>query len=273
MTLPTPDASSDRAQPKESADPGSSPHDAGPEPSDVALLQAHAQGDPTAFEELVRRHQRRLWAVALRTMRNREDAADALQDAFISVHRNAGSFRGDAQVGTWLYRVVVNACLDRLRRAKARPAVPLPEYDLSTGHDEHARTETQVMLYGALAQLPEHQRAAIVLVDLHELSVLEAAHVLGIAEGTVKSRCSRGRAALAELLREPGDGGPRSTASTSGAPAPLAGPPTSPPSPGTASRNRTTPGRDSRLPRFRGNRGRIWGVRSFGTRLSPGETT
>ncbi len=172
------------------------------EVSDADLLAAHVAGDPYAFEAIVRRHQARLWAVALRTMRNREEAADALQDAFVSAYRNAARFRGDAQVGTWLYRVVVNACLDRLRRAKARPTVPLPDYDLSTRVDHHAQTEARLVLAEALEKLPEHQRAAIVLVDLHELSVLEAADALGVAEGTVKSRCSRGRAMLAEILRE-----------------------------------------------------------------------
>lgn len=172
------------------------------DPDDAALLAAHVGGDPEAFAELVRRHQARLWAVALRTMRNREDAADALQDAFVSAYRNAGSFRGEAQVGTWLYRVTVNACLDRIRRAKARPAVPLPDYDLASGVDQHARTEARIVLGAALSQLPEHQRAAVVLVDLHELSVGEAAEVLGVAEGTIKSRCSRGRAMLATILRE-----------------------------------------------------------------------
>jgi RNA polymerase sigma-70 factor (ECF subfamily) len=164
-------------------------------------MAAHVAGDPDAFTELVRRHQGRLWAVALRTMRDREEASDALQDALISAFRNAGSYRGDAAVGTWLYRVVVNACLDRMRRRKARPAVPLPDYDLASKGDEHAATEARLMLSEALAQLPEHQRAAIVLVDLQELSVLEAAQVLGVAEGTVKSRCSRGRATLAQILR------------------------------------------------------------------------
>lgn len=168
--------------------------------SDRELMAAHVAGDPHAFTELVRRHQHKLWAVAMRTLRDREDAADALQDALISAYRNAGSYRGDAAVSTWLYRVVVNACLDRLRRAKARPAVPLPDYDLAHRGDDHAATEARLDLQQALAQLPEHQRAAIILVDLHELSVSEAAQALGVAEGTVKSRCSRGRAMLAQIL-------------------------------------------------------------------------
>ena len=75
----------------------------------------HVDGDPDAFAELVARHQDRMWAIALRIMRNNEDAADALQDAYIAAFRRAASFRGDAQVTSWLHRVVVNACLDRLR--------------------------------------------------------------------------------------------------------------------------------------------------------------
>lgn len=169
---------------------------------DHALLAAHVAGDGEAFGVLVQRHRSRLWAVAVRTLRDPEDAADALQDALVSAYRGAGSFRGDSAVTTWLHRVVVNACLDRLRRAKTRPTVPLPEHhDPVAPRDEHAGTEARLDVLGALARLPETHRAAIVLVDLQELSVAEAAKVLGVAEGTVKSRCSRGRAMLAQILR------------------------------------------------------------------------
>jgi RNA polymerase sigma-70 factor (ECF subfamily) len=99
----------------------------GPESSDRDLLDAHLAGDPDAFGVLFTRHRDRLWAVALRTTGNPEDAADALQDAMISAFRRAGSFRGDAAVTTWLHRIVVNACLDRLRRRKVRAADPLPD--------------------------------------------------------------------------------------------------------------------------------------------------
>ncbi len=174
-------------------------------------MASHVAGNPDAFAELVRRHQSRLWAVAVRTVRDREEAADALQDAMVSAYRNAASYRGDAAVTTWLHRVVVNACLDRLRRLKARPTVPLPEDDhqpdRAGARDEHAGTEARLDVGAALLRLPEQQRLAIVLVDLHDLSVAEAAQVLGVAEGTVKSRCSRGRTTLAGLLRpasEPG---------------------------------------------------------------------
>lgn len=172
------------------------------EVDDRALVQAHVQGDPSAFAELVRRHRDRMWFVALRTLRNREDASDAVQEALISAYRNAASYRGEAAVSTWLHRVVVNACLDRLRRERARPRVPLGDYDLASNHDDHALLELQVDLHAALARLPEPQRAAIVMVDLLEMSVAEAAAELGIAEGTVKSRCSRGRTELARLMRE-----------------------------------------------------------------------
>jgi RNA polymerase sigma-70 factor (ECF subfamily) len=169
--------------------------------TDRELIAAHLDGDPAAFTELVRRHRDRLWAVALRTLGDREEAADALQDALISAFRNAGSYRGDAAVTTWLHRVVVNACLDRLRRRKARPAEALGERDVVERVDEHRRTDARIDVHAALARLPESQRAAIVLVDLQDYSVAEAAEILGVAQGTVKSRCSRARTALARQLR------------------------------------------------------------------------
>ncbi len=92
--------------------------------SDAQLMAAHQAGDAEAFGELFRRHRDRMWAVALRTSGNPEDAADALQDAMVSAFRRADAFRGDSAVSTWLHRIVVNACLDRMRRAKVRAAQP-----------------------------------------------------------------------------------------------------------------------------------------------------
>ncbi len=183
-----------------------------PEVDDRALMRAHIDGDPAAFTELVRRHRDRLWAIAMRTMGDREEASDALQDALISAFRNAGSYRGEAAVTTWLHRVVVNACLDRMRRRKARPSVPLGDTEVSSPRDDQSAVEARLMVHAALAQIPEPQRLAIVLVDLQELSVAEAAAVLGVAEGTIKSRCSRGRTELARLLR----GGQPAVAGTTG---------------------------------------------------------
>ncbi|WP_446666558.1 RNA polymerase sigma factor SigM [Flexivirga sp. B27] len=175
------------------------------ETSDRELLAAHCAGDPDAFGELFRRHKDRMWAVALRTTRDPEVAADAVQDGFISAFRRADSFRGDAQVTTWLHRIIVNACLDRLRRIK--PTSELPEYDLADRHDAHSSTVVRLDVQEALGQIPEGQRLALTLVDMQGVPVAEAAEVLGVAEGTIKSRCARGRTALAELLRDKhGDG-------------------------------------------------------------------
>jgi RNA polymerase sigma-70 factor, ECF subfamily len=178
--------------------------------TDGDLLRAHGNGDPEAFAELVRRHRDRLWAVALRTLGHREDAADALQDALLSAFRagrSGASWRGDAAVTTWLHRIVVNACLDRARRTAARPADPLPEHrDVPSPRDDVEERLTGIDVEAALASLPVEQRSALVLVDMYGWSVQDAAEVLDCPAGTVKSRCARGRARLLPLLR---DGNPR----------------------------------------------------------------
>jgi RNA polymerase sigma-70 factor (ECF subfamily) len=172
---------------------------------DKELLVRHAQGDPHAFAELVQRHRDRMWAVALRTLGDPEEAADALQDALLSAYRAAGRFRGEAAVTTWLHRIVVNACLDRLRRQSIRPAVPMGD-DATLDAiapkniDPTAMREVALDVTDALQRLPYEQRAALVLVDMLGFGVDEAARVLEVPTGTVKSRCARGRARLAPLL-------------------------------------------------------------------------
>ncbi|MGC4879612.1 RNA polymerase sigma factor SigM [Micromonospora sp. DT43] len=177
--------------------------------TDLEFLRAHVAGDRDAFAVLFHRHRDRLWAVALRTLGDREEAADALQDALLSAHRAAGRFRGDSAVTTWLHRIVVNACLDRIRRRQAHPTVPLPDGNRSadgsgTGGVEPAAPiqdhDTALVVRAALAALPLEQRAALVLVDVQGYPVAEVARILGVAEGTVKSRCARGRARMAVLL-------------------------------------------------------------------------
>jgi RNA polymerase sigma-70 factor, ECF subfamily len=168
---------------------------------DRELLSAHCAGDPDAFGEIFRRHRDQMWALALRTTRDPDLAADAVQEAFIAAFRNAGSFRGEAAVTTWLHRIVVNACLDRLRRTK--PVVHLPDADLSAmadPRDHHRSVEVRLDIRAALDQLPQGQRMALILVDMHGLRIAEAASILEVAEGTVKSRCARGRAAMVPLL-------------------------------------------------------------------------
>jgi RNA polymerase sigma-70 factor (ECF subfamily) len=171
------------------------------------LLRRHVDGDADAFGMLFTRHKDRLWAVAVRTLGDAEEAADALQDAMISAFRQASGFRGDSAVTTWLHRIVVNACLDRLRRRAARPAVTgLDErvMDVLTptapGADAGSSTETSLDVMAALRTLPPDQRAVLVLVDMLGYPVADAAAVLGISTGTVKSRCARGRARLLPKL-------------------------------------------------------------------------
>jgi RNA polymerase sigma-70 factor (ECF subfamily) len=186
---------------------------------DAELLRAHAAGDRGAFAELTYRHRDRLWAVALRTIGDREEAADALQDALLSAYRAADKFRGESAVTTWLHRIVVNACLDRIRRRQARPTVPLPEVDRTPAPS--VDRDTALVVRAALAQLPVEQRAALVLVDLQGYSVADAAVVLDVAEGTIKSRCARGRARLAVILghlREPEPSGERNPSAPSDVP-------------------------------------------------------
>ena len=175
---------------------------------DEQLLAAHVAGDPNAFDALFQRHRDRLWAIALRTMRDPEEAADALQEAMISAFRRAASFRGDSRVTTWLHRIVVNACLDRIRRNAVRRGEPLPsdvDRDLGLASTEDITVgieheQVRDVVQDALGQISPDQRAALVLVDMEGYSVEEAARMPGCATGTVKSRCSRGRARLAPLL-------------------------------------------------------------------------
>lgn len=179
------------------------------ETPDAQLLRDHLAGDAEAFGELVRRHRDRLWAVALRTTGNTEDAADALQNAMVSAFRRAGSFRGDSQVSTWLHRIVVNACLDLIRRRRSHAAVPLPDdadreptLAARPAPDPAEVSERRADVWAALGQLSTEQRTALVLVDMEGFSMDEAAAILDCAPGTVKSRCARGRAKLVPLLEQ-----------------------------------------------------------------------
>jgi RNA polymerase sigma-70 factor (ECF subfamily) len=158
-----------------------------------------------------------LWAVAIRTLGDPEEAADALQDAMISAFRRAGSFRGDSAVTTWLHRIVVNAALDRMRRRSARPTVGGDEEvldslasDRSPVSDPSGATDTQLDVQDALRHLVPDQQAALVLVDMLGYSVADAAQVLGVSEGTVKSRAARGRARLLPRLAHLRQAGPPS---------------------------------------------------------------
>jgi RNA polymerase sigma-70 factor, ECF subfamily len=178
---------------------------ADPTRSDEELLEAHVAGDRYAFEALFHRHQDQLYRLAKMTSSNPDDAADALQDAMLKAHRHASAFRRDASVSSWLYRIVVNACLDRLRRNKAHATTALVDHSCP-GRDPMPRIDTALAVEHALMRLPVEQRAAVVAVDMQGYSVAETARLLGIPEGTVKSRCARARTKLAVTLGYLGHG-------------------------------------------------------------------
>lgn len=174
------------------------------DPSDEALLAAHLRGDPAAFGQLVARHERRIYGLCLRILGNREDAEDATQEAFVAALRKASSFRRAAAFSTWLYRIAVNAATDQARRrGRARLADLDPEdagLAVDRGGELGEVVAAAVTVQTALAQVPEEFRVAVVLCDLYRLPYADAAQILEVPVGTVKSRVFRGRAALAERL-------------------------------------------------------------------------
>jgi RNA polymerase sigma-70 factor (ECF subfamily) len=174
------------------------------DPSDETLLAAHLRGDREAFGRLVARHERRVYGVCLRVLGNREDAEDATQEAFVAALRRAASFRQAAAFSTWLYRIAVNAATDQARRrARGRTAPLDPEAEQpAAGGDPGDQVAAAVTVQDALARVPEEFRVALVLCDLYRMAYAEAAQVLEVPVGTVKSRVFRGRLALAAELRE-----------------------------------------------------------------------
>ena len=174
---------------------------------DRLLMRRHVEGDAEAFGEIYRRHRDRMWAVAVGVCGDREIAAEAVQEGFVSAFRRAGSYRGDAAVTTWLHRIVVNACIDLTR--KVRPTSELTDEVIASvppAADAPGKVDTRLAVHEALTLLSDEHRVALVLVDMHGLPVAEAAQILDIPTGTVKSRCSRGREALGKILAAAGVG-------------------------------------------------------------------
>jgi RNA polymerase sigma-70 factor (ECF subfamily) len=179
---------------------------------DSELVAQARAGDESALSELYRRHERRVYNLALRTLGNPWDAADVAQETFIKAFRNLGSFKGEARFGTWLHRIAVNAAYDHLRRRKPEPMEAEIIDDLSspggsaavvgTGRNgiDPAMDGLSEPLRGALMQLDEGFRFAVVLCDLLGFPYIEAAEILGVQEGTIKSRIFRAREALATSL-------------------------------------------------------------------------
>lgn len=170
---------------------------------DRELLTRAAGGDRAAFDELMRRHEDRVFAICLRIMRDREGALDAVQETFITVFKKASQFRGESRFSTWLYRVAVNTCYDQLRRQKRRPTEALPEgYEPPDTRSDAALSSVELRpgLTTALASLSEEFRTTLVLADVEGLPIGEVAQILQVAEGTVKSRLHRARKELARIL-------------------------------------------------------------------------
>lgn len=193
-------------------DPKGIPWDDG----DADLLDRARFGDDHAWETIVRSHGGRLYAVARRLLANEQEAADAVQDAFTSAVRSIDRFAGDARLGTWLHRIVVNACLMRLRTARARPAASidalLPTFD-DAGHHRRPvsvweaspdadlnRAEIRARVQQAIHELPEPYRVVVLLRDIEGLDTRETAEQLGLTESAVKVRLHRARQALCTLL-------------------------------------------------------------------------
>ncbi len=192
--------------------------DAGPDQplTDEMMLAALRSGDERACEAFVRRHTGRMLAVARRFLRCEQDAADAVQDAFMMAFRSVDRFAGESRLSTWLHRIVINACLMKLRAERSRPATSieplLPTFD-ETGH--HAgrisawcvlpsqgaeAAELRAAVRKCVNQLPDSYRAIIMLRDIEELDTQETADRLGISAGAAKVRLHRARQALRTLL-------------------------------------------------------------------------
>ena len=173
---------------------------------ELALIERCRKGDLGAFEELYRTHAGRLYSVALRLVGNPADAEDLLQEIFLAAHRKLDTFRGESSLGTWLYRLATNLCLDHLRSRTGRSRHVTDSIDDEPGLFDVAtsslaeQTVTRMDLERALARLPEGCRSAFVLHDVEGLEHREVAEILGVAEGTSKSQVHKARLKLRKML-------------------------------------------------------------------------
>jgi RNA polymerase sigma-70 factor (ECF subfamily) len=182
---------------------------------DRQLIERCRSGDREAFDELVRRYEKQAYNLAYRLSGNYDDASDVVVEAFVRVFQGLHTFRGEANFGTWLHRVVVNTFLDMRKRSKGRQNVSLEEQleldgdtltrqieDTSPGPEELVeKEEREEVLQRAIAQLPPERRILIVLYHFENLSYEEIAQMLNLPVGTVKSRLNRARLALREILQ------------------------------------------------------------------------
>lgn len=187
---------------------------------ELALIEKVRAGDPDAFEPLVLEHQKKVYNLALKLLRDPDDAADAAQDAFVKAYTGLDSFRADSKFSVWLYRITYNICLDYVRRKKRMSEIPLT-YEDDDGNEaelpipdesasperEYEKTELRELIDRGLDSLsPEHRRI-LIMREISDMSYAEIAEALSIEEGTVKSRISRARRSLAEFLSSQGTSG------------------------------------------------------------------
>jgi RNA polymerase sigma-70 factor (ECF subfamily) len=174
--------------------------------ADLELAQRCGRGDMDAFEELYRTHAARLYSLALRMTGSEQDAEDLLQDIFLQAHRKLGGFRGESTLGTWLYRLAVNQCLDFLRGRQSKMTRSLWSYDEEGAAEPAAVTPvvppaiSRVDLERAIARLPDGCRAVFVLHDIEGFAHHEVASMLGVSEGTSKSQVHKARLRLRAML-------------------------------------------------------------------------
>lgn len=178
-------------------------------PSDQELLEKARSGDGDAVDELLSRHEKQVFRFGLRMCGNEEDARDVLQDTLLAAFRNLRGFRGDAQLSTWLYQIARSYCLKARRRGVAEPerteplekpeAAAVPSNEAAPDAQAHAR-EIGAVLQAAILSLSEAHREALILRDVEGLSAEEAARVIGIEVGALKSRLHRARMELRERL-------------------------------------------------------------------------
>ena len=167
----------------------------------IARCQA---GDVEAFEALYRQHAARIYTMACRMAGSPEDGEDLLQEIFLQAHRKLGSFKGDSAIGTWLYRLALNHCLDYVRSRQAKMSKLTETLDADASFEPTARRETPIArmdLERAVARLPEGCREAFVLHDVEGFDHKEVGRLLGIAEGTSKSQVFKARMKLRSMLR------------------------------------------------------------------------
>jgi RNA polymerase sigma-70 factor (ECF subfamily) len=172
--------------------------------TDEALLGMFNNGDVGALEALLSRREKWLWNVAKKSIRDTSLAEEALQEALVLIWKNAHTFRGESQVSSWMYQIVSRACIDALRKEQIRSHASLNELeefdDIGGSSSFENALVDGLAIHAALLELETEHREVIILLDLESRSVQEASEILGIPVGTVKSRSTRGRAALKQVL-------------------------------------------------------------------------